>query len=440
MDVEEAIFTRRTCRKFRRDDVPEWKVRKLIDAARYAPSSCNLQLWDFVIVQDPEVKAQVNEETRYINLAPVAIFVTYGNTYTLENHAWVQSAAAAIQNMMLMGQDLGLGSCWVDTLGNVDRLRTILGLPKERQILALVLFGYPELIPKAPRRREIDIILHWDRYKGRLNWPSSDDPDDWSLDQIRDFQMAKVRNGARYNKPIPSERAAVLDALGTFVQRERAAWLDVLPLTGLYTENIASAYPAVDLSFTEMTEQVVEFVRDRIPRELAVQMYPDEFYAADGAYDVMSCIFRLEALPRSERQRLLRALRQRIRPDGQMFVAFVNRRSYYTPLRWSRARIGHAGVEYALAPDPSLGPYRAASAGEVAADLKQAGWRVRGKRRYFVVPPADEVEFRAGRKGRKVQLAGRVVTGLSRASRLLEPLLAPFARVQAWDVVPDERD
>ena len=92
MDVEEAIFTRRTCRKFRRDDVPEWKVRKLIDAARYAPSSCNLQLWDFVIVQDPEVKAQVNQETRYINLAPVAIFVTYGNTYTLENHAWVQSA------------------------------------------------------------------------------------------------------------------------------------------------------------------------------------------------------------------------------------------------------------------------------------------------------------------------------------------------------------
>ena len=136
-------------------------------------------------------------------------------------------------------------------------------LPPEREILALVLFGYPELIPKAPRRREIDILLHYDHYKGRLNWPSSDDPEYWTLEQIRDFQMAKIRNGARYNKPVPSERDAVLAALSSFIKIDKGRWLDVLPLTGLYTEEISRAYPDVEVTFTEMTAQVFEFIDDR---------------------------------------------------------------------------------------------------------------------------------------------------------------------------------
>ncbi|MBM4438587.1 MAG: nitroreductase family protein, partial [Actinobacteria bacterium] len=422
--------------RFRADPVPEEVVRKLVDAARYAPSSCNLQLWDFVVVRDPAVKARLAEETRYVDLAPVAMFVSYGNNYTLENHAWVQSAAAAIQNMMLLAQGLGIGSCWVDTLGNVDRLRRILGLPRERQILALILFGYPEIIPKAPRRRDIDVLLHWDRYHGSLNWPSTDDPEAWTLEQIRDFQMAKIRNGARYDKPIPSERDAVLAALRAFVPAGRHRWLDVLPLTGLYTEYIATLYPEAALTFTEMTEQVVEFVRERSPRDLAAQAYPAEFYGDEGRYDVTSCIFRLESLPRGERRKLLTELRRRIAPDGRLFVAFVNRRSYYAALRWARARAGHAGVEYALAPDPSLGPYRGALPGELQADLRATGWKVRRTRRAFAIPPADEIGFRAGRKGRKVELAGRVLTRLGQAAKFAEPLLAPLARLHFWDVAP----
>lgn len=436
MNIEEAIFTRRTCRRFRKDPVPEETVRKLVDAARYAPSSCNLQLWDYVVVQDAEVKREIATETRYVDLAPVAMFVSYGNNYTLENYAWVQSAAAAIMNMMLLAQGYGLGSCWVDTLGDTAKLRRILQLPPERDILALILFGYPEVVPKAPRRRGIDVILHWDHYKGRLNWPSSDDPDEWSMEQIRDFQMAKVRNGARYDKPIPSEHAAVAEALGTFAPPNSVDWLDVLPLTGLYTEHIAREFPRAHLSFTEMTEQVVEFVTDRTPRSVDVQMYPDEFYATHNMYDVMTCMFRLESLPREERMRLLLELRRRIRSDGCLILTFVNRRSYYAPLRWARARVGHAGVEYALAPDPSLGPYRGISPGELRRDLADAGWKLVDRQHHFVVPPADEIEFRAGRKGGRIELAGQVLTRLSQALRIADPMLGPLARVHAWRAVP----
>ena len=55
---------------------------------------------------------------------------------------------------------------------------------------------------------------------------------------------------------------------------QKGRWLDVLPLTGLYTEEIASRYPDVDLTFAEMTDQVFEFVRDRAPRPLRPRALP----------------------------------------------------------------------------------------------------------------------------------------------------------------------
>ena len=115
MELQEALIGRRTVRRFLDSPVPRDIVEKLIDAARWAPSACNLQLWEFIVVDDPELRDAIAAETRYINLAPVAIFATYSHEYTRENYAWVQSAAAAVQNMMLMAHGLGLGGCWVDT-------------------------------------------------------------------------------------------------------------------------------------------------------------------------------------------------------------------------------------------------------------------------------------------------------------------------------------
>ena len=233
MELQEAIFTRRTVRKFLDKPVPREIVERLIDAARYAPTACNLQLWEFIVVDDPQIREQIAEETKFIKLAPLSVFVTYSHKYTRENYAWVQSASAAMMNMMLMAHDLGLGSCWVDTLGNVGRLKRLLGVPAEQTILALLLFGYYDLKLRAPRRRPVASMLHFNRYNGKPHWPYSDDPEEWNMEQIRHFQMAKIRTGAHYNKPIPSEFGAVRSAIAGWAPREAVEWLDVLPCTGL---------------------------------------------------------------------------------------------------------------------------------------------------------------------------------------------------------------
>jgi nitroreductase len=51
-DIWEAFHQRRSVRKFRPDAVPEADIKKMIDAARLAPTSGNQQPWKFLVIRD----------------------------------------------------------------------------------------------------------------------------------------------------------------------------------------------------------------------------------------------------------------------------------------------------------------------------------------------------------------------------------------------------
>ncbi|HEX9082885.1 MAG TPA: nitroreductase family protein, partial [Holophagaceae bacterium] len=55
-----VVETRRTVRDFLPDPVPEEVLDRCLDAARLAPSSSNLQPWEFVVIRDPEIRRAAN--------------------------------------------------------------------------------------------------------------------------------------------------------------------------------------------------------------------------------------------------------------------------------------------------------------------------------------------------------------------------------------------
>ena len=99
MTLEEAIYGRRSVRKFNKREVPDELVKELIAAAIQAPSACNLQAWKFLIVREGDRKIFHND---ILSRAPVIIFVAYKNdtvaTTGTMHKDYVQSAAAAIEN------------------------------------------------------------------------------------------------------------------------------------------------------------------------------------------------------------------------------------------------------------------------------------------------------------------------------------------------------
>ncbi len=56
----DVVASRRTVRDFLPDPVPPEVLDRCLDAARLAPSSSNLQPWEFVVIRDPAVRRAAN--------------------------------------------------------------------------------------------------------------------------------------------------------------------------------------------------------------------------------------------------------------------------------------------------------------------------------------------------------------------------------------------
>ena len=191
MQTIEAIARRRSIRKFRDQELPEGSLMKILEAATLAPSGKNAQPWRFVVVGRDRRAEMVSilregiqsfadrfEEdvgssgatARVMEQAPVTVFVFNPNGV----HPWltrsidqsyhelvdVQSVGAAIENMLLAAQDMGLGSLWIcDVFYAYSELLEWLG--ESSQLVAAVSFGIPAESPEARPRLSVDEVTRW---------------------------------------------------------------------------------------------------------------------------------------------------------------------------------------------------------------------------------------------------------------------------------------
>ena len=177
MDTLDAIKKRRSIRKYL--DVPvEWyKVTKILEAGKQAPSSGNLQNWRFIIVTDKKMRRKLAEaslQQYWMESAPVHIVVCSQLTiakqfYGLRGERFytIQNCAAAIQNMLLAAHSLGLGSCWVGAFDE-GKLKTLLDIPEDVRPEAIITIGYPDENPEEPEEYELYDVVFLENYGRRI--------------------------------------------------------------------------------------------------------------------------------------------------------------------------------------------------------------------------------------------------------------------------------
>ena len=184
MDVNEAISSRRSIRKFKPDPVPIEKLEKILTAATMAPSGKNKQPWKFYVVQGEQRSEMVQQMDKGIQRlsqmdirigsasytlevmkqAPITVFVVNPSSKhpllkrnTLESYSDVvdiQSIGAAIQNMLLTATSLGLGTLWIcDIFFAYEELCEWLG--EKGQMIAAVSVGYTDQAPQARPRKSV---------------------------------------------------------------------------------------------------------------------------------------------------------------------------------------------------------------------------------------------------------------------------------------------
>jgi nitroreductase len=177
-NLNSLIRERRSIRHWKSDKIKKDKIDQLIDAARWAPSSCNRQTWHFIVIKDQDIISKITKTIRggdpFFAKAPLLIMVLIDfRPYSLpeEKYTIYQDAAAAIQNMLLMAHNLGLGACWAsytsdsNIIINERMVRNALGIPDYFKIGGMVAVGRPDEDVCIISRRNIEDIISFNKFK-----------------------------------------------------------------------------------------------------------------------------------------------------------------------------------------------------------------------------------------------------------------------------------
>lgn len=211
MELDEAIWERRSVRRFRPEPVPRADIEAMLEAACRAPSSTNFQPWRFLVVLQRDViqqmarlvydrfDAAIREARRrqerqagallrfmrgygsFFGDAP-AVIVACGRPYSAKigsagdetiakiveaggdqvAHIFFstvdKSVAMAAQNLLLKAHAMGYGAVVVDTpLAVEDQIKTLLDVPADDplRIVMLVALGRPAENPSPPPRHPV---------------------------------------------------------------------------------------------------------------------------------------------------------------------------------------------------------------------------------------------------------------------------------------------
>lgn len=156
MEIKEAIYKRRSIRKFKDQKVDEKIIEELLHLAMAAPSAVNARPWEFYVVENPSVLNNFYLTFQSMHYhAPLAIVVCANelNIYPKAKDYWIQDCSAAIENILLGALSFSLGSVWCGITPQeekVAQVKRILSLGDNIIPLGLVYLGYPDE-EKEPR-------------------------------------------------------------------------------------------------------------------------------------------------------------------------------------------------------------------------------------------------------------------------------------------------
>lgn len=158
MDLLEVMRNRRSVRSYTGEAVPQEKVDQILKAGLLSASGKNLKPWEFIVVRDKEVLAKLSKSraagAAMIEHADCAIVVV-GDTEKTD--VWTEDCSAAMTNMHLMADCLGIGSCWVqgrlreasDGRTTEVYIRELLGIPDKYGVEAMLSLGMTKEHPAA---------------------------------------------------------------------------------------------------------------------------------------------------------------------------------------------------------------------------------------------------------------------------------------------------
>ncbi len=163
----ELVNRRESCRNFAPKPVENEKLRVMVETARLAPSACNSQPWNFLVVNNPELSRKLAKCTQGMGMnqftdnCPAFIVVSeykanlsakLGGLVKEQQYAQIDIGIAAA-HLCFAALEQGLSTCILGWF-NEEKIKELFSLPKDKRIRLVVAVGYAENGQLRPKRRK----------------------------------------------------------------------------------------------------------------------------------------------------------------------------------------------------------------------------------------------------------------------------------------------
>jgi nitroreductase len=162
MNVNDAIETRRSIRKYKRKILPKEVLDRLLEAARLAPSGMNRQFWELVVVTGQDMKDKLVPacgDQKFIG--DCSAFIA---AIDKPEEKWYRvDVTIALSQLSLEAVELGLGTCWIGRY-DCQKVKEILAIPSDRVVTACMVVGYPDETPSQKPKKHLSQLVHYEKY------------------------------------------------------------------------------------------------------------------------------------------------------------------------------------------------------------------------------------------------------------------------------------
>lgn len=169
MEFLELAKKRYSCRAYKSDPVEDDKLHQVLEAARLAPTACNLQPFQLIVIHTKGREADLRRiySSSWFTQAPIIICAC-----GIQSQSWKRrdgknycevDVTIAMDHLILAATNLGLGTCWIGAF-NPDSAREILELPDDVEPIAFTPLGYPADRPGHKSRKSLNEIVRYERW------------------------------------------------------------------------------------------------------------------------------------------------------------------------------------------------------------------------------------------------------------------------------------
>ena len=164
MEFYDVLKKRRSIRAYKPDAIPEDSITRIMEAVRQAPSACNRQPFQLLLVKDAALRAKISAvySRGFLAQAPVIAVMLCNDDeawHRLEgNSAADIDASIAMEHFVLAAAAEGLGTCWVCAFSRPE-LNKILDLDGSYTSFAISPLGYAAEEPRAFMRKPTEELI-----------------------------------------------------------------------------------------------------------------------------------------------------------------------------------------------------------------------------------------------------------------------------------------